>query len=314
MAYDEFSYFEENAAEVGLALLRPPLVRREFVEVDATGRRLSALVWGAAPPEIVLLHGGGQNAHTWDTMLLALDRPAVAIDLPGHGHSDGPAPSGATATGYARDVAVVVQALCPGPPGTDLVVGMSLGGLTAIELSALAPGLMRGLMLIDILPDPDPEAAGQISAFLNGPETFDSFDEILARTVRFNPGRSESSLRRGILHNAIELPDGRWQWRHRRHTPRLRPTTATEAADISSRLWGFVADLAVPLELVHGLADGSVVTAEHVATLRHRQPSARVEAVPNAGHSVQGDQPVRLAALVEQFLAELANGTEPPAG
>ncbi len=39
----------------------------------------------------MLLHGGAQNAHTWDTVALALGRPLVAIDLPGHGHSDAPA-------------------------------------------------------------------------------------------------------------------------------------------------------------------------------------------------------------------------------
>ena len=41
-------------------------------------------------PNSVLLHGGGQNAHTWDTVALALDRPLLAVDLPGHGHSDWP--------------------------------------------------------------------------------------------------------------------------------------------------------------------------------------------------------------------------------
>ena len=61
--YDEFGLFHENAEEFGLAYDGPPVVRREFVAVDDT-RRLSALVWGAAPPEFVLLHGGGQNAHT----------------------------------------------------------------------------------------------------------------------------------------------------------------------------------------------------------------------------------------------------------
>ena len=48
---------------------------------------VSALAWGEGAPEIVLLHGGAQNAHTWDTVALALDRPLLAIDLPGHGHS-----------------------------------------------------------------------------------------------------------------------------------------------------------------------------------------------------------------------------------
>ena len=80
--YDEFSMFHENAEEFGLPYDGPPTVRRESVEVDA-GRRSSALVWGDAEPELVLLHGGAQNAHTWDTVALALDRPLVAVDLPG---------------------------------------------------------------------------------------------------------------------------------------------------------------------------------------------------------------------------------------
>ncbi len=36
---------------------------------------------------MVFLHGGGQNAHTWDTVILGLGVPALAIDLPGHGRS-----------------------------------------------------------------------------------------------------------------------------------------------------------------------------------------------------------------------------------
>ena len=60
----------------------------------------------------MLLHGGGQNAHTWDTVALALGVPLVAIDLPGHGHSDGPAPGGNSATN-ADDVATVIEALAP---------------------------------------------------------------------------------------------------------------------------------------------------------------------------------------------------------
>src|SRR5581483_2767706 len=73
IAYDEFAYFRENAAEFGLPYEGPPVVRRESVGVGPGGR-LSALVWGDAPPEIVLLHGGAQNAHTWDTVALAVGR------------------------------------------------------------------------------------------------------------------------------------------------------------------------------------------------------------------------------------------------
>src|SRR2546425_1056517 len=84
--YDEFGMLHENASEVGLAITTPAVERRS-VEVPS-GNELSALVWGEGPAELVLLHGGAQNAHTWDTVALALGRPLVAIDLPGHGHSD----------------------------------------------------------------------------------------------------------------------------------------------------------------------------------------------------------------------------------
>src|SRR5215204_6211916 len=88
IAYDELGLFHENAEEYGLPYDGPPVVRRAEVKVGPD-RRLSALVWGEEPAELVLLHGGAQNAHTWDTVAMALDRPLVAIDLPGHGHSDG---------------------------------------------------------------------------------------------------------------------------------------------------------------------------------------------------------------------------------
>jgi pimeloyl-ACP methyl ester carboxylesterase len=112
--YDEFSLFHENAHEVGLPFVAPPVVARQSVEV-APGRRVSILKWGEGPPELVLIHGGGQNAHTWDTVALALDRPLVAIDLPGHGHSDWPQDSTwLDVTSMADDLATPRQTACPG--------------------------------------------------------------------------------------------------------------------------------------------------------------------------------------------------------
>ncbi|MEY2477980.1 MAG: hypothetical protein QOG87_3295, partial [Actinomycetota bacterium] len=69
VAYDEFAYFRENAEEYGLPYPGPPTVRREFVDLG-DARRLSALVWGNTDPQLVFLHGGAQNAHTWDTVAM----------------------------------------------------------------------------------------------------------------------------------------------------------------------------------------------------------------------------------------------------
>jgi pimeloyl-ACP methyl ester carboxylesterase len=295
--YDEFGMFRDNAEEYGVPWKGDPAVRRESVPVADDGRRLSALVWGDAPPEIVLLHGGAQNAHTWDTVALALDRPLVAIDLPGHGHSDHREDGPFSPRENAVDVASAVRALAP---DARMVVGMSLGGLTAIALTTHAPWLVRRLVLVDVTPGVDREKAAPIAQFIAGPDTFESFDEILARTIEFNPTRSESSLRRGVLHNAVERDDGRWVWRYQR--PRILETTDMEIPADFATLWDDLEEVAVPLMLVRGNVAGTVVDDDDVARLRAAQPDARIEVVDGAGHSIQGDRPVELAALLLDFL------------
>jgi len=54
--------------------------------------------------------------------------------------------------------------------------------------------------------------------------------------------------------------------------------------------------------LVRGMLPQSVVDDADEAELVKRQPSARVEHVEGAGHSVQGDKPVELAALIQDFV------------
>ncbi len=296
VGYDEFSFFADNAAEVGLPYPSPPAVERVTAEV-APGQRLSALRWGEGEPELVLLHGGAQNAHTWDTVALALDRPLLALDLPGHGHSDWRDDKAYWPSENAQAVAVAVNTLAP---NARVVVGMSLGGLTALALSHQAPGLVRRLALVDVTPGVNREKASAITAFISGPESFASFDEILERTVLFNPTRSESSLRRGILHNATERPDGTWSWRYDRFT---LPDGAT-VPDFGN-LWDAVSGVKVPFILVRG-TDSPVVDDDDVAELTRRNPTARVEVVAAAGHSIQGDQPLVLANLLEEFTTDSA--------
>ncbi len=297
--YDEFGLFHENAQEHGLPYDGPPSVRRESVVVDDGGRRLSALVWGDDDPDLVLLHGGAQNAHTWDTVALALDRPLVAIDLPGHGHSDHRPDGPFSPRENASDVAVAIRDLAP---EARMVVGMSLGGLTTIALTAHDPALARKVVLVDVTPGVDRDKAAPIAQFIAGPESFESFDEILARTIEFNPTRSEQSLRRGVLHNAVERDDGRWVWRYQRPTvSEGAPVDELEIPADFATLWDDVGSITVPLMLVRGDAAGSVVDDADVAELRRRQPDARVEVVEGAGHSIQGDRPVELATLLAEF-------------
>jgi pimeloyl-ACP methyl ester carboxylesterase len=303
VAYDELSLFHQNASEFGLPWPGPPNVRREDVALTGGGT-LSALVWGpdVGPPELVLLHGTAMNAHTWDTVALALDRPLVAFDLPGHGHSSWREDSAYTPDHLAEAVAQGVERLAP---QAEAVVGMSLGGMTAMVLAVEWPELVRRLVLVDITPGVDRRKAQAIIDFVDGPQTFPSFDAILARTIEHNPTRSESSLRRGILHNAHPLPDGSWAWNYDRRG-RAQPSADAlpDPADAShgqpapSPLWDVLARVDVPLLLVRGGASPVVDDAD-VAELRRRQPDAEVVVVDGAGHSIQGDQPLVLARILD---------------
>jgi pimeloyl-ACP methyl ester carboxylesterase len=295
--YDEFGLFHENAEEFGIELREPPVVERVSVDVGAAGS-LSALRWGTAPPELVLLHGGAQNAHTWDTVALAIDRPLVAVDLPGHGHSSHRDDHVYWPADNAASVETAVRALAP---AAKVLVGMSLGGLTALALTDRAPDLVRSLVLVDVTPGVNREKSTAIAQFIDGPEYFESFDDILQRTIQFNPTRTESSLRRGVLHNAIEAGDGRWRWRY--DLPR-RGSGEGDGGQIMpglDALWDAVARVQVPFLLVRG-STSPVVDDDDVAELRRRNPAAEVEVVEGAGHSIQGDQPIELARILESRL------------
>jgi pimeloyl-ACP methyl ester carboxylesterase len=305
--YDEFGLFHENIDEFGLSVGEVPPVTRVDIVVDG-GRRVSALCWGTGSPEVVLVHGGAQNAHTWDTVALSLGRPALAIDLPGHGHSDWRDDGAYSPANLADDLAVVVGAHAP---DARVVVGMSLGGLTSMELAVRHPDLVRSLVMVDITPGVNAAKTKAITDFVDGPQEFASFDDLLARTKEHNPTRSESSLRRGILHNARQRPDGSWEWRYDRGSHARSRAASTDDPPTGSAGDGAVAGLSplwddfeairCPLMLVRGSLS-PVVDDDDVTEARRRQPDVRVEVIDGAGHSVQGDRPVELAGLLDRFV------------
>jgi pimeloyl-ACP methyl ester carboxylesterase len=247
-----------------------------------------------------MLHGRGQNAHTWDSVARRLAVPLLAIDLPGHGHSDwrddhdyGPVPN-------APAVASVVQQAAS---NAKVVVGMSLGGGTTVRLASSYPDLVRRAVVVDSTPanrhGRAPLTAQQRGALalLDGPTVFESFDEMLQAVAVAVPSRPVESLRRGVLNNSRELDDGRWTWRY----DTQRPDGVVGPVD-RSELWNDVAAISAPIMLVRAGKSGLVLD-EDVDEFVRRQPRTRVELVEDAGHSVQSDQPDRLAFLIQDFVA-----------
>ena len=296
--YDEFGMLQIYADYEGIPWKgRPEVVRRSFV--TAQGQGVSALVRGSAEPELVLLHGGGQNAHTWDSFAMAIDRPLIAVDLPGHGHSDWREDKDYWPHANAGALAdVMAQAA----PSAEAVVGMSLGGLTTIRLAATWPDLVRRAIIVDVTPGVGVRTVSMTqeqrgaTSLVGGPPIYESFDAMLQATAAAVPGRPIESFRPGVLHNAKQLEDGRWAWRY----DRLR-RDGEGPVDFTD-MWDDVSAITSPMMLVRG-ARSAHVHDDDEAELRARQPTVRVERVEGAGHSVQGDRPVVLAGLVTDFLA-----------
>jgi esterase len=293
---DEFSLLGEVAAELGLPQDAVPPVRR--VGMQVRHGVLSALKWGDSDPDVVFLHGGGQNAHTWDLVAMQLGLPALAVDLPGHGHS------------YWRDdrnywpqenALAVAEALGQYAPRARLAIGMSLGGLTTIRLAGTQAGLVSRAVVVDVTPGVmthtptmTREQRGT-TALIGGQQSFGTREEMIEQAVLASPRRTVSAVRRGVIHNSRQLPDGRWAWRYdRMDGPGGTP------ADFAT-LWDDLERIAVPVMLVRGGASAFVRDAD-AAEFAKRQPAARIEVVADAGHSVQSDQPVELARLIGRFL------------
>jgi pimeloyl-ACP methyl ester carboxylesterase len=286
-ALGEFAFLQENARQAGVDAVPP--VRR----IDSGP--ISALKFGDAPPRVVFLHGGGQNAHTWDTVIVGLGEPALAVDLPGHGRSAWREDGDYGPKLNAVAVEPVVRELAP---DAELVVGMSLGGLTAIQLAVSAPELVRKLVLVDVTPSA-PERHTQMTdeqkgtvALVQGERTFPSFQAIFDLTIAAAPHRDRESLRRGVFHNSKRLDDGSWTWRY---------DTMRKGEGFES-LWDDVPRLTVPTTLVRG-ANSAFVNNEDADEFARIAPGFQeVRMVENSGHSVQSDQPLVLIEILRVAL------------
>jgi pimeloyl-ACP methyl ester carboxylesterase len=284
----EFIFLEENARQAGVSGPLPAVVR-----IDSGP--ISALKFGDGPPRVVFLHGGGQNAHTWDTVIVGLGEPALAVDLPGHGRSSWRDDSDYGPKLNAVAVEPVVRELAP---DADLVVGMSLGGLTALQLAVAAPELVRKLVLVDVTPSA-PERHTEMTkaqkgtvALVAGERVFPSFHAMLDVTIAAAPLRDRESLRRGVFHNAKRLEDGTWTWRY----DSMRKAGGFEG------LWDDVPRLTVPTTLVRG-ANSAFVNDEDASQFARIAPGFRgVHMVENSGHSVQSDQPRALVDILRGVL------------
>ncbi|MFK4836105.1 alpha/beta fold hydrolase [Microbacterium sp. ZW T2_14] len=313
---DEFSFLSEQAGEAGIDA---PAPHGERLTLDLPdGRTLSALRYSPADapdaaPIVTFLHGAGLNAHTWDTTILALGLPALAVDLPGHGDSSWRDDLAYVARVLAPDVAAGIAAWTDAP---QLLVGQSLGGLTAAAVAASRPDLVCELVVIDITPGIDPDAGPtQIRDFFAGPVDWASRDELVDRALSFGlGGGTRRKAERGVYFNSRIRPDGRVEWKH--HFAHLANAASTSsvpvegpdavASVLGESGWEDLAAVAAPTTLIRG--ERGYVTEEDAAEFLRRVPEASVVTV-SSGHNVQEEIPIELGGRLRTLAG--GDGTRP---
>jgi pimeloyl-ACP methyl ester carboxylesterase len=279
--------------------------RSGFTVVD--GRQVHYLEWGhRGMPPVLCLHGGGQTAYMYEELgrARAGDHHLFAPDLPAHGDSD-PLPDDQ----WGREALAASLPPLLAQVGFDrsVVVGASLGGITAVTLAAAHPSLVAGIVLIDVGHRLEEAGVLKIMDFMQRHESFGSLEEASSFIAGYLPHRRDvrpASLTR----NLRQRPDGRWTWKHgmgRRWASVA--ASSDEAPQWQSMLAGLDADAAslrCPVLVLRGAASDvlSDAGAEEVAALI---PDARLATVAAAGHLAAGDNPESTVGLVTSFLAEV---------
>ncbi|HEY4182864.1 MAG TPA: alpha/beta hydrolase [Kofleriaceae bacterium] len=259
----------------------------QSADVDTNGIRVHYLRTGGNKPPIVLLHGLGGGGAVWTPIARALESEfdVVMPDARGHGRSSTPL-HGYRYDDLAADTESLIRALRLARP---VVVGHSMGGMTAATLASRRSAYLRGLVLVDptfLTPERQREVRDSDAADQHRKALGLTKEALVAERTGRHPHRSAEII--DLLADAV-LATRMAAW------DVLTPPTP-DYRNIAS-----VFD--VPSLLVIG--DTPVVTPEVANELRRINSRLRVEQIANAGHGVPYDQPDRLAELIAAFARSL---------
>lgn len=265
---------------------KPKDVPTRLVLTGVGGVELIADQWGPEDaPLVLMLHGGGQTRHSWKSTGARLGQSGlrvVALDSRGHGESDWAPDGDYLRSTMAADVVAVLDQL----GGSAVIVGASMGGLTALLVSTvLEPGRLAGIVLVDVVPRPELAGVSRVIGFLGAHrDGFASLDDAADAIAEYLPHRQRPSTSAGLERNLRKGADGRWYW----HWDPEMLGDGGDFDELTAELEDAARGLRIPLLLVRGrLSD--VVSAEAAEEFRQLVPHADVVEISGAAHTAAAD-------------------------
>jgi esterase len=274
-----------------------------FETEDVTIRYLD---WGeGSHRHLILLHGLGSQAHTWDTFgnKITSSFRVVAPDLRGHGES-GHSELGYALASFTGDIKALARAI--NLPSFDLI-GHSLGALIAIEFAAEHPGLVNRLILEDGGPGMDTDAArGASIGNFTRPLAFDTVESASSWLQSQNPRlgtRSDEEMEQMVKHRMKENWTGRWIFRHDPELYWIVDDAIGWSKEDSKQVWERLASISCPTLVLRG-EESNLLSSEAAGRITAAIPNATLVEIPGAGHSIHSDAPDLFREAVLGFLEE----------
>lgn len=263
---------------------------------------------GADPQPIVLLHGWGDSAATWQFLVdhASDSRSWLALDLRGFGRTQH-AQGGYWFPDYLGDLDALLDHLSPDEP-LD-IVGHSMGGNIAMLYAGVRPRRVRRLVNLDgfgLEQPPDEEAPRRYAQWLDQLKhgtryaSYESYEQFASLLARRNPRTPPDRLAFIARAWAYESECGRIELRadpaHRRVNPVLYQR------DQALACWRAIS--APSLYVTGDLSEHKPYLERHTSSQAPGSQAAKVvvKTLHDTGHMLHHERPQELAALVETFL------------
>lgn len=266
-------------------------------------RRSPAPTDGRRRPGLLLLHGTGSSAGSWDgsAALLAADWELLIPDLPGHGGTSGFAAGGASLPRMAQALAALLRVI--DAPPLVAAVGHSAGAALMLQLwlDGALPAA-RGLVAINGALRPLPGLAGRV---------FPPLARVMSRLPGLPQLAAKAAAQPGALQHLVASTGSQLDAGGIAHYRELLAQPSHIAGALQMMAGWNVAPLLpalrarlgrqpLPLLLAAGSADRTV-DPEESRRSAPSLPGARYQDLPGLGHLAHEEQPTVVAALLREL-------------
>ena len=220
------------------------------------------------------------------------------MDQRGHGDTDWASDGLYSLDAMQADVDGVIGALGL----TDFnLMGHSMGGRNSFIWASRHPKTLRSLTIVDTGPETQRRGQDRIRNFRELPNNLDSFQEFADRIKEYT-GRTDEQVLGALKYSIREMPDGKWSWKWDPETKK-RTRTGADPNWTIEKLWGCVESVDCPSLVVRG-SRSDIFAEETLVKMGEVMINCTTTTIKDAGHLVQGDNPVDFIAAARELLTQ----------